>query len=265
MNGSLASERIQAWEHLAQPSSPVAVFDPMEVVDLPEPARRFLSYTIAPGTPITPTVILDMEGLIKLDRWMPFRAHQVLRAREGFVWKATVGDAPIVLRGGDAYRGGRGSLDFRLWGVLPVARSVGPDTDRSAAGRLAAETVAWAPQALTPQMGAAWTGIDETHATVAVPVGDGTVDVTIGVDRVGRLRELALQRWGNPDDEAFDLYSFGGDVDARAEFSGVTIATSGRVGWHWDTAQRESGVFFRYRITGVHLPTDQTHLMSEAV
>ncbi|VAW02790.1 hypothetical protein MNBD_ACTINO01-340 [hydrothermal vent metagenome] len=85
--------------------------------------------------------------------------------------------------------GRRGSLDFRLWGILRVARSIGPDTDRSSPGRLAAETVTWSPQALTPQKGAVWTGIDDAYATVTVPVGDDAVDVTVGIERTGRLRE----------------------------------------------------------------------------
>ncbi len=265
VKGSLASDRVRAWEQLAQPSGPIAVFDPMDVTDLPEPARRFLTYAIAPGTPIVSTVILDMEGLIKLDRWMPFRAHQVLRAREGFVWKATVGDAPIVFRGGDAYWGGRGSLDFRLWGVLPVARSIGPDTNRSSAGRLAAETVAWAPQALTPQMGATWTGIDDAYATVTVPVGDDAVDVTVRIDRTGRLRELTMQRWGNPGGGEFRYHSFGGEVEARQKFSGITIATSGRVWWGRHTEDQANGTFFRYRITRASHPVAASRRVDTAV
>ena len=73
---------------------------------------------------------------------MPFRTRQVLRAGTGFVWEATVGKTPITFSGGETYWRGVGALDFRLWSVIPVARAVGPDIDRSAAGRLAAETVA---------------------------------------------------------------------------------------------------------------------------
>ncbi len=265
MRSSLAIERADAWDHLARPFDPVAIFDPADVTDLPPAARRFLTYSIAPGAPLTATVLLDMEGLIKLERWMPFHARQVLRARDGFVWEASVGDQPFVFRGGDSYRQGRGALEFRLWGLLPVARGVGADIDRSAAGRLAAETVAWAPQALTPQMGAVWAGIDDTYATVTVPVGDDAVDVTVGVDRAGRLRELTMQRWGNPDGGDFGFHSFGGDIDARQEFSGVTIATSGRVWWGSGTEDHANGTFFRYRITRASHPVAASRRAHTAV
>ena len=127
-------------------------------------------------------------------------------AGTGFVWEASVGKRPIRFSGGDTYWRGSGSLDFRLWGTFPVARAAGPDIDRSAAGRLAAETVAWAPQALTPQMGADWRGIDDRHAVVTLPVGEDTADVTVTVDEDGRLRELSMQRWGK--------YSRGGRPEA---------------------------------------------------
>ena len=55
-------------------------------------------------------------------------------------------------------------MHFRLHGLIPVVHSSGPDIARSGAGRLAAETVAWLPQALVPQSGAQWTPIDQHRA-----------------------------------------------------------------------------------------------------
>lgn len=259
MTGAGLSDRIEAWDHLSRPATPAGAFEPEDVADLPAAARRFLTHAITPGTPLTPTVILEMEGDIRLNRWMPFQARQVLRAGEGFVWRARVGKTPLVFRGGDALCGGRGSLDFRLWGILPVARASGPNIDRSAAGRFAAETVAWAPQTLMPQLGARWTDIDNTHATVAVPIGNSTSDVTITVDGAGRLCELSTQRWGDPGGGPFDINAFGGDFQSHHSFSGVTIASAGRVGWWWGTSRWREGEFFRYRVTTAHVPAASPH------
>jgi len=246
--------RRAAWEDLAKGAPPVGVFTPAEIVALPPPAQRFLTYTLTPGIQLTPTVLLEMEGDIRLKDWVPFQARQILRAREGFVWEATAGKPPLIFKGGDTYWNGTGSLDFRIWGIIPVARAAGPDIDRSAAGRLAAETVAWAPQALTPQMGATWTPIDTDTATVTLPVRDVTVDVTITVDAKGRIQELITQRWGDPNPGQFDSYPFGGAFDDHADFDGVTIATAGRVGWWWGTEHQPDGEFFRGRITKAHVP-----------
>lgn len=242
--------RNATWRQLtASPSAVAGVFDPADVDTLPAPARRFLRHALTPGVPLASTVVLDMTGELRLRRWLPFCARQVLVAGRGFVWASRVGRPPLVVTGADTHLDGRGSLDFRLWGVLPVARESGPDTDRSTAGRLAAETVVWLPHALTPAMGVTWTAVDDAHATVSVPADDHTVDVTVTVDHEGRLRAVQLQRWGAPDGAEPGSYPFGGGVDAEATSDGVTIPSQGRVGWWWRTDRQDDGMFFRYRIT----------------
>lgn len=243
-----------AWRRLAAPAPVADVFDPAMTEDLPAPARRLLVHTLRPGVPLASTVVLDMTGEIRLRRWMPFHARQVLAANEGFVWAPRVGRLPLRISGADTLDRGRGKLNFRLWGLVPVARDSGPDTDRSAAGRLAAETVAWLPQALTPAMGAVWSGIDETRAIVAVPAGDWTVNVTVTVDADGRLREMTVRRWGQPDNRPAGLYPFGGAMDGEHTFDGVTIASLGHVGWWWDTPGQDDGVFFRFRVDRASFP-----------
>ena len=139
-------------------------------------------------------------------------------------------------------------MRFALYGRIPIVDACGPDVDRSAAGRLAAETVAWLPQALTPQAGASWTPIDDARATVTIPVPAGTVDVRLSVDADGRLVDISLQRWNDsarpPRDEPF-----GGTVTSMLDVDGVRIAGTGSVGWGHGTPEHDAGVFFRYRVT----------------
>jgi hypothetical protein len=241
--------RARQWERLTAPTPAVGMFDPDDTADLPAPARRLLRHALRPGVPLASTVVLEMTGEIRLRRWLPFEARQVLRAGKGFMWAPRVGRPPVTFTGTDARVDGRGTLDFRLWGVLPVARASGPDTDRSTAGRVAAETVIWLPQALTPAMGATWTGLDHQRAVVSVPVDRTSVDVTVTVDEDGLLRELTLLRWGSPDDRPAAAYPFGGDVQEERVVDGVTIASRGRAGWWWGTPDHDEGVFFRYQIT----------------
>ena len=63
-------------------------FDPDAIMGLPEPARRWLGHAIAPGTPLWSSVELTMHGQIKLGRWRPFTAHQVLTPPGGYLWAA---------------------------------------------------------------------------------------------------------------------------------------------------------------------------------
>ena len=251
------SERRETWRHLATPSEPVGVFDADDLRGLPSAARSLLAHALAPGVALHSVVTLEMEGEIKLKRWMPFRARQVLRAGSGFVWEATVGRAPVRIRGGDTYFRGVGTLAFKLWGLVRVAHATGPDIDRSAAGRLAAETVAWAPQALIPRMGASWAGGGPDGAVVTLPIGEDPIEVAVVVEPGGRLRELSMQRWGDPDSGGFAEHRFGASVDSLIEVAGVTIAGAGGVGWWWGTPRQEEGEFFRYRITdAAHGGTD---------
>ena len=55
------------WKRLAalQPRRPV-LFDMEMVADLPEPARRYFEYTIAPRTPLLPVVVIEMTGKFSL-------------------------------------------------------------------------------------------------------------------------------------------------------------------------------------------------------
>jgi hypothetical protein len=56
----------------------------------PAAAQRYLTTAVAPGTPLAPAARLSMRGRIRLGRWLPFRAGQLLAPRHGTVWKATV-------------------------------------------------------------------------------------------------------------------------------------------------------------------------------
>ena len=129
------------WNRLAalQPNAPEQ-FAPEMVADLPEPAQRYFTYTIQPGTPLLPVAIIEMTGQFSLGtkedpRYQPMEARQILAAPEGFVWSMrTRGGMPVS--GSDSGSWTR----FRIFGLIPVGRLGGdPDHTRSAFGRYVAE------------------------------------------------------------------------------------------------------------------------------
>jgi hypothetical protein len=85
--------------------------------------RRHLTQAIAPGTPLATAARLRMRGRIKVGRWLPFRAHQVLNPHHGLVWTAR---AAGVIAGSDRYVDGTGGMDWKLAGLVTVARAQGP-------------------------------------------------------------------------------------------------------------------------------------------
>ncbi len=158
------------WAELASPTTTTPPrFDPATLSDLPAPAQRYLRGVLPDGVGLSSVVRLSMAGEIKLGgRWLPFSARQILRAGTGFVWAPVVGGRLLRFVGADALGVKGARLEFRLHGLIPVVRSSGPDVRRSAEGRLAAETVVWLPQALAPQSGARWRGIDDQRAVVSL-------------------------------------------------------------------------------------------------
>ena len=88
-----------------------ATFDPAMVDPLPEPARRYLLHTFAPGAPLASAARLDMHGEIRLQGvWYPFEAEQVLSWERGFVWHARAKVKGLPVSGFDRLIDGEGAM-----------------------------------------------------------------------------------------------------------------------------------------------------------
>jgi hypothetical protein len=241
------------WRALATAGcEPTERFDPDSLAGLPSPAQRFLTRALPAGAVLHEVVQIRMVGEIKLaGRWHRFSSRQVLRGGVGFVWAAVVGGRLVRFVGADVFGPLVARMEFRLYGRIPIVRAAGSDVERSASGRLAAETVAWLPQATTPQAGARWTPVDDRRAAVTLPAGGRDVRVEVTVDEAGRLRELVLMRWNDSADPPVES-PFGGEVHSLAPADdGVLVAAAGTVGWERGTPEQTDGEFFRYRITDV--------------
>jgi len=191
------------WTRLSdlQPADPVR-FDPAMIADLPEPARRYFTHTIQPGTLLLPVAEIDISGQFSLGTknkpdYRPMIARQILAVPEGFVWAMrTRGGMPVS--GSDSGFWTR----FRIFWLIPVARLGGdPDHRRSAFGRYVAEAVIWAPASLLPGQRVTWEGVDDTTARVTVRHGDMIQAVDVTVDAEGRPIVASFLRWSdaNPD------------------------------------------------------------------
>ena len=238
----------QQLEQLAASPSPAPGFDPVSMNTLPPAAQRYLTAAIEPGTRLAAGVRLTMHGSIKLGRWLPFRARQLLVPSLGTVWVARVAG---VITGSDRYVAGTGGMNWKLFGIVPVMHAEGPDVSRSAAERGAGESI-WAPTAVARSATLDDAGPDRVGVTIDV---DGhRVAVEHDLDEAGRITGSSLRRWGDPDNTGTWLaHPFGVEVTSNRTLGGVTIPDTGRAGWHYGTDRWEEGVFFRYEITGYEL------------
>ena len=141
-------------------------------------------------------------------------------------------------------------MRWSIGGRVPIVDADGPDVTRSAADRLALDSV-WLPQSF---VGLEWD--DAEHGAVAVrEVGDEQARVELRVAADGRLTSVRMQRWAAPDKGPWARHPCGGYVGAEATFDGVTIPSEVSVGYWIDSSQWTRGEFFRCQVTNaVFLP-----------
>lgn len=228
------------------------VFHLDDFTHLPEAARRYLEHSIAPGTQLASAVRLKMHGEIKLKKWIPFKAEQVICWEHGLIWSATAwmnSFLPIV--GSDRIIDGIGAMQWKLLGLFPVMTAADSDITRSAIGRLQSESL-WLPSVFCGD-GVSWASPDSSpldsslHPSFVVQGERAELDFTI--DQTGCLKTFKLPRWGSPDGAEFRYVDFGGILEKESTFCGYTIPTRLRVGWYFGSERFESeGEFFRATI-----------------
>lgn len=225
-------------------------FTPDELAGQPEQVRRYLSKAIKPGTPRAAGARLEMRGRIRLGRWLPFRARQLLAPGYGTFWAARVAG---VITGSDRYVDGRGGMDWKVLGLAPLVHAEGDDVSRSAAERAGGESI-WVPTALLPGPGVTWTVIDDERVGVQFAVDGRPLHLEHRIDQSGRVVSSRFERWGDPDRSgAWGLHPFGVVVTRYGTFAGVSIPVAGHAGWHAGTDRWDDGQFFQYEITAYEL------------
>jgi hypothetical protein len=231
------------------------VFSPDKLSHLPEPAKRYLEHAIAPGTKLASAVRLKMHGEIKLKKWIPFTAEQVICREHGLIWSATAWMNGLPIVGSDRLIDGAGAMQWKLLGLFPVMTASGADITRSAFGRLQAEST-WLPSVFCSDE-VSWKIMDSSHlhSSFIVQGENAEIDLTIESakpklsQRTGQLKAIHLSRWGNPEGAEFHYVDFGGILEEEGTFCDYTIPTRLRAGWYFGTERFESeGEFFRATI-----------------
>jgi hypothetical protein len=242
--GRAADPIVGLWDRLAAPQGDPEPVNAAAVEALPEPARRWLNHAIAPGALAARGVLLQMTGHIKIGRWLPFTAVQVI-APSGYVWVARAGRG-ISIQGFDRYSDDTAEMRWLVAGRIPVLRARGPDIARGSAARLAIEALIWLPTAFGD---ARWQASDDPNVAVATRrVGREQLPMELRLDSDGRPEHVSMLRWANPNREPYGYHPFGGILDDETTFAGITIPTSVRVGYWLGSKRWNEGEFFRAQI-----------------
>ena len=218
-----------------------------DLAGLPEPVQRWLRSAGVVGTVRPTTVRLKQTGEIRLSdrRWFPYTAEQYYTTDPpGFVWKASVSIVPLVsLLGRDQYADGRGSIEFRLLGLVPLVEESGPDLDRGALLRYLNEIMWFPAAALSPYIN--WEPIDATSAQATMTWGGVSAPATFFFDESGRLTRMTAIRF---DQEIGKDVPWSVPVSSYGVFEGVEVPIEGEA-----SNARDDGeyTYIRVRITDI--------------
>ncbi|MDX1678060.1 DUF6544 family protein [Arsukibacterium sp.] len=222
----------------SQPSSP-GLFDPAMLAGLPEAAKRFFTFSIAPGTPLFTVADIVMTGRFGMGNihkpdYLQMKARQVLAPPGSFIWQMQARKNLLRVSGSDSASWTR----FWLHELLPVARTgASLDQRRSAFGRYVAEALFWTPAAVLPRAGITWTHLSENSARLTVSHFGlkQAVDLTVAED--GQPLLVSFMRWSNANPQrSYMLQPFGGYLSNFRDFNGFRLPTHVEAGNHFGSA-----------------------------
>ncbi len=200
---------------------------------LPEPVRRYLSYSGVVGRPFVGTVRLTQTGRIRPNvgkPWLPLHAEEHYSVRPpGFVWDAVIRIGPLPLvRARDMYREGTGNMVIKAVGLYRIADVVGPEMDQGSMMRYLSEMI-WFPTAFLSD-NISFEPLDDRSARVTLTDGGKTVSATMFIDEAGRLVDLVAERYRTVEG-AFALERWSTPVDEYGELAGLRLPVRGRAVW----------------------------------
>lgn len=218
--------------------------------DLPESVYAFARKAGADPDAPPRTVVFRQTAELRLKPGGPFtpiEAWQTIAlGKPGFVWDARAAGAIMRFRVLDAFAEGRGTLEARAFGSVPMARVAGAETDLSEAMRYLAE-LPWAPDAILGNRDIIWRQIDAEHVEARLETSAGPARVVFQFDGDGDISAVAAQ--ARP---ARDAAGRPAHLDWRGRFTGYRelggrrIPAEAEVGYVYPTGYE---AYFRCTVT----------------
>jgi hypothetical protein len=201
---------------------------------LPDPIARHLNQVLPEGAATPDRIRLTQTGEMVQrpgGRTLQFSAVEELGVHTvEFEWRAAFGPNPLVrVAVVDRFRDGEGLVAAKVWGLVPLVRNTGPDTDRGEAMRYLAE-LPWVPHALGSNPDLSWRDLDNDLVEVSTPVGERIAGVRLSLDDAGLIRSASAMRPRLAGGESVETPWVGRFGD-YVELGGVRVPGSAEVSW----------------------------------
>jgi hypothetical protein len=217
-----------------QKQKPAIVTEEM-LQKLPDPVKRYLTYTGVVGKPMVQKVRLKQAGKIRKDAtqpWMNFEAKQYYSVSPpGFVWIAymKIFGLPLV-RVRDYYMEGRGNILVKALSLFTVADSGGEKMDQGAMMRYLNEMM-WFPSAFLGK-NISFESVDDNSASVTLKDMGKSVTATMHFDDEGKLTNFTAPRYRDMGKGRFELENWSTPIRGYGEFEGLRLPIKGAGIWN---------------------------------
>jgi hypothetical protein len=216
-----------------QQAQPVPISE-TQVMGLPEPAQRYLSYAQVGGKEPIRTVRLKQQGFMRMQpgqKWLPLVAEQyVTTTPPAFLWHCTVRPFPLVwISATDRFSDGHGSMRIKLLSVTPIGNARGPEMDQGELQRYLAEMV-WYPTAWLLEA-IEWQAIDAHAVKASMHASGVTAPVVLHVNEQGQLTRVTADRYKEEHGHHL-LAPWSGQCNEYQEVEGMRIPTRIEISWH---------------------------------
>ncbi len=230
---------------------------PEMLQELPEPVRRYLTYSGVVGQPWIDTVYLKQTGRFRQGAerpWMPLSAEEFYTTDPpGLVWDARFKVAGLpLLRARDRYESGHGHMYGKLAGLFTVFDARGEELDQATMIRYLNE-IMWFPTAFLGE-NISWQGIDDHSAEVTFSDHGKSVSARMAFDDVGRLTNFFAERYRELEGE-FSLDPWSTPITGYGERAGLNLPVRGQAVWHLPAGDLP---YADLEITEVEYNTDKT-------
>lgn len=206
-----------------------------DLADLPAPVQRWLTSAGIVGKPAIKTVRLKQEGFFRREpkgKWMPFTAEQYYSTEPpSFLWKAKIKAAPLfTMSVRDSYQNGHGGMQVKLFSLIPVGSSEGPELDQGTLLRYLNETM-WFPSAALSDY-ITWEAIDGTSARATMEYQGVKASAVFYINKSGDVTNMTADRYYSEPDGGFRLEPWSTPITGYKEFHGIRIPAEGTGVWN---------------------------------
>ena len=200
---------------------------------LPEPVRRYLTYTGVVDKPWINTVQIKYSGKFRrgLDQpRMQVTARQCYTTNPpGFVWNARFNIAGLPLMSGhDQYKAGHGHMYGKMAGLFTIFDARGEEMDQGSMLRYLNE-MTWFPIGFLGE-NITWQGVDDHSAQVTFTDCGKSVSARMFFDDAGRLTNFVTQRY-RENKGSFTLDTWETPMTAYGVLGGLNLPIRGQAVW----------------------------------